>query len=380
MNGSDRETQGSKRPQEEARSQALEQQEAPKQGLEKPAVSEKPRRPCKAQLLWDWGRREAVRLVFGFIGALSLSFAGYLLSISEPHGTAAATLVGLALISVFLAVGGEGLIRRITRLGPSGIELDPETRESVDELLFTGRPPKLEFALFEETAGPWEPRDLTYEQRWYYQLGSDLLLHLQHRGIEITRLSRDDLDRFRGLTLWVGKAALIDNEPAKALDMLRGLEPLQAMTPEELLHLATAYVWMAEAPFQKSRHYLEQARLRLADAAEKDPGHPMIQWTLGYVYDELEYFKLAVEANQRSVEIDAKFAPWAYWNTAVSQLKNGDKSECIKALEAIPRGPWWHEVYRDDELKPLKVSDYADRFLHLYVERKSPYAEQYRST
>lgn len=332
-------------------------------------------------LMWH----EKVRLLFGFLAAASLTFAGFLLSGDRLGGAEAASLVGVAVVCVFLAVGGETLIGRITKLGPSGIELDPETRERVDELLFTGRPPKLEFALFEETAGPWEPSDFTPEQRWYYELGSDLLLHLQHHGIDTTRLSRDDLKRFRGLTLWVGKATLIDNEPAKALDVLRRLEPLPALTPEELLHLGTAYLWMAGEPYIPESHdYLEQARLRLAEAAEKDPGHPMIQWTLGYVYDELGYFKFAVEANKKSVEIDPKFAPWAYWNTAVSQLKlgekTGDQTECLKALRAIPPGPWWDEVYRDEELKPLKVSEYAYQFLHLYVERKSPYAERYRST
>lgn len=295
---------------------------------------------------------------------------------ADVDDTAVVGLMTLAAISLLACVGGPVLIRRITKVGPSGIEFDPSTRERIDEVLHIPTAPDLTYPVYSKAIGPWDFYALNGEQRWYYQAGTDALLHLQHRGIKATELGEDDLDRFRRLALGVAKAALIDDEVPKALALLKALEPLATLTSEELLFLATAYLLMSSAPYVKDRPresqgYLEQARRCIERAAKADPMHPMIQWTLGYVYDDVGYFNSAIAANRRSVEIDGRFAPWAYWHIAISQLKMGnDHARCMASLESVPPGKWWEDIWADPELEPLKSGDHAGRFSELYEANK----------
>lgn len=320
------------------------------------------------------------RLLLLAFSGVSLGSAVYLLGGDDSgavDGTAITGLTAAALVALILFLGGTTLIRRIRRFGPQGVEIDPGTRETVDQVLSMPRPPSITYPKYSpEGPSPWFARPLTPEQRWYYELGSDALMHFQHFGLELRELKGGDLKRFRELTLWVGRASLIDDEPVKALVLLRKLEPLRDLTSTERLFLATAYLFVALEDYMREdgdrrRYYLEQAKLHLQKGCTDDPANALIRWTEGYVYDELGHFKLAIQANKKAITIDANFGPWAYWHIAISYLKMDDIERCFRNLEDVEAGELWDEIYGDEELQPLK-DEYSARFWGLFRRKWAP--------
>ena len=336
---------------------------------------------------WTWISSNAARALFGIIGIVSLIYAGFL--VTKDDGTAVVTLVGLALASAFLAVGGANLVGRITRFGPSGVELGPQERHDIDRVLRAAGPPPETFKpyMYEylpqdpKSPEPWRSKpQLSATQRWYYEVSTDLILHLQHGGLDPTKLPRDDLDRYRDLVLWLAQAALIDQEHVKAFELLKKIEPLKEKSADELLHLGIVYLMtVIDGNVPDSRDYLLRAEGFLEEATRKPPLKADTHWFLGYVRDELGFYEPAVDANRDALRIDPKFGPLANWNMAVSHLKLSSvdtaradlwADTALADLERIVPGPWWAEIFEDSELRPLRDGRHADRFRQLCDERR----------
>jgi tetratricopeptide (TPR) repeat protein len=115
----------------------------------------------------------------------------------------------------------------------------------------------------------------------------------------------------------------------------------------------------------------------LKAACEQDDTNPVAFWILGWVYDELGLCEKSIEANQKTLALDPRFAPWAYWTIAVSQLKQDKLDLALEALQLIPPGPWWLEMYKDEEISRLKQDL---RFGALYKERRFYDPQRYQLT
>lgn len=315
-----------------------------------------------------WLADQLGRLLFLTVSALSIRLAVLFLDRNEKaNGTQAAALLTVGLVALLLAIGGPAFIRRITKLGPQGLELRAETRESIQLILRVPRPIQRAFE------GPAVYDELSEEQQWAYEFGTDLILHLEHLAWSPSEASKADLERYRELVLNVGQLAIINKDYEKALYLLEELEPLKDKTADEYLALGDAcrLVWFRHKP---ARDYRQQAKKYLEGAAKLDPNRPVTLWTLSWVYDELGYFGLAIASAERAVNIDQNYAPWAYWNMAVSLLKMTENNEdaAFSKLELIPKGPWWKELYEDPELEQLRTYPYVDRFEDLYTKGKDP--------
>ncbi len=307
-----------------------------------------------------WAVSFWVLAVTGWLAAIRLMFQ------PQPTGSTILGLLVMAGFFVVLGVSGKELIWRIRRIGPGGIEV--ETWTSIERILSVPQPPlpKLSFA---DPMGPWTKVALKREQIWFYERGTYIIFHFQHRGVEPETLSKTDLEKYRQLIAWVGAAALNFNV-IKALDILRLLEPIDPKKPEELFHLGQAYLlaYQIEGDPEKRKPYLEKSSQYFQEASRKDEKNTEIFWSLAWIYDELGLYGESVKANQRTVELDSRWAPWAYWVMAVSLLKQGEKDTAIKALGSVTTGAWWEQIWKDPELQNLKTDE---RFEALYKERRT---------
>ena len=322
---------------------------------------------------------DTARLAFSAVAVFIAAVAVALLCDDKLEATEAIGLLGLVVISVFLAVGGERLIRRITKFGPVEFELAPEERDDIKEITGVAEQPYIEsyFSRFlpsegSESSGeewPPKPKKLSETQRWYYEVGTDLVLHLDHRGLKVRQLSEDDREVYRRLVLWLAKAALseatlLDIVPVKPTELLKKLDPLEEKTAEELLYIGFGYLTMAPHLEREDdrREYLERSQVALEEAIQKLPNRAETHLLLGYVYDELRYYELAISANDEAVRIDKRWALIAYWNRAVSNLNLGNQEAALEDLRKIGEGPWWQGICDDPELAPLNEGEYAIEF------------------
>ncbi len=261
---------------------------------------------------------------------------------------------------MLLAFGGQDFIGRIRRIGPGGVEL--EAWQDITRIPEMAEPPDPEY----DGRTPWSTRDLSPQQRWFYERGSSLIFHLHHRGVDAYKLQGRDRDRYRRIVLWVARAALNQREYFKAFETLQAIEHLPDLNYDELFFLAVGYWFVApdakpddeerdDEEGRRRRHFLQRARRLLERATKESPSEAQAHWALGYIYDELGQYDRAIQENRVAIEKDSThFHNWGYWNMAVSHLKKKDTQAAIAALEKIPAGEWWDEIRKDKELAPLE--------------------------
>lgn len=324
--------------------------------------------------LGDWVRINVARLAFVAMAVIPLVFGTMLLADDRLDGAGAAALVGIAIVSAVLAVLG-GDIRRIRRIGPGGLELGPEEEAAVDTAIsrLTAGLPLLKEHLEAGFHVPGKPRLveplLSPDTRWGYELGSDTILHLQHRGLDPKRLSGEDLRRYRLLLLQVSKVAAWQEEHAKAIYVVQLLEPL-ADSAEEWYVVGAVYRF-AYSRMGKLKDHLERARINLEQARERDRDNPRILWQLSWVYDELDRYEPAMKAGRRAIEINRQYLVVAGWIVAVSLLKNEEPEQALQQLKEVPPGSWWEQICSDEELEGLRQGNLARRFATLCSERQA---------
>jgi tetratricopeptide (TPR) repeat protein len=273
------------------------------------------------------------------------------------------TLLVIASAAGFLAIGGIEVIRRIHRIGPGGIEI--ETWQDIDRILSISEHPPTPRLSFSNTQGPWLRARLEYNQSWFYERGTAIILHLLHRGIDIQSLPHKELEKYRTLVLWVGSASLNVN-PYKALDILKLLEPIKDKYRDELMALGHAYVLVAQRrqAGEEKVDLLENGKRVCRAAFSLDQLEPETLWLLGWIYDELGLYDESIKLNQEVINLRPEWVPWANWVMAVSYLKKKDPRMSLWQLDKIPDGVWWEQIYQDPELESL---------------RGNPKFEQYRS-
>jgi hypothetical protein len=285
----------------------------------------------------------------------------------KPPGAVILSLLICAVICVVLATGGISLIQRIQRIGPGGVEF--ETWHDIERILSTTPPPLPHWSLLSRlTRRESFPTPFSHQQLWFYERAVNIIFHLEHRGVDPGTLSKKNLKKYRELILWAGVAALNVNY-AKSLDILQQLEPIEPKDFKELYYLGLAYQMeaYAENDPQKKKWYLEKASCLLGEAIRKYDKDPDVFWNLGWIYDELGLYKESIKANQKVLDLDQRHAPIAFWTMAVSFLKQNKTEESLKALNSIPEGWWWQEIYDDPELSTLKENT---QFRELYNARK----------
>jgi len=275
----------------------------------------------------------------------------------------AAALLVVALLCFVIAIEGRDLLLQIRKIGPIEFGLIRETASALTNL------PDLEPS-FEPGRAPWVRELLTPRQSWLFELGADLLMHLQHTSLELSRLTPREVARLRSFVLEVSKLALNERQNHKALDFLRMIEPLNELTYEEAYFRAIATFRVADeetdagirkAQFQRTQRLLEEC-------AERRPGDASVHWLLAYVFHEFGMYDEAIRGNDRAIQLDhTKFDIWGNWNKAVALLFLGKKDEAYHALERIPEGEWWNDVAADREL--AEISQEA-RFMNLLSSRR----------
>ena len=312
------------------------------------------------------------------VSGVILGSAVYLLDggdADDVDGLAVTGLAALSLVALLLFLGGADLIERISKLGPGGIELAPGTKDAIRKVVDFPAPSGWNASrsiidIMDEFA---EARETTSEQRWAYELGTDLLLHLQHVRWNPEKASKEDMLQYRRFVLRVGQFAIREKDFDKALYILENLKKLEGLqllpdvTADELLSLGQAYLMVSwkHKKDRPVRHYLDQAKGYLQRARNQDPDDPLVHYWLGFTYDELDLPDLAIREERRTIELKEAYAPWAYWVMAVSYLKKPDPEAALRVLKKIPKGPWWKEICEDDELDALKTDKYAGEFADL---------------
>jgi tetratricopeptide (TPR) repeat protein len=262
----------------------------------------------------------------------------------------AALLILASAVALMFAVEGRRTLRYIRRIGPVEMQVWQDAVRIGEVASVLPRLPELR-----PESGWLFTHNISSEQRWSYELGSNLLFHMRHLAINPDDLTKREREQYRGLVMFVARIALNDGDTHKALDLLRSIGPDQR-TFEETFLLGLAHLRLAEGEsdelsrrpaFGKVREVLESAKiLRPTDA--------WARFALAYAYDELKMYDLAIAENKEAMRLEAdKFFISGQWNIAVSLLKQGNSKASMAALEEIPAGKWWVAIDQDPELAAL---------------------------
>jgi len=306
-----------------------------------------------------WLAEQLGRLLFLTVSALSIRLAVLLMDRDdEADGTKVAALLAVGLVALLLAIGGPTLMRRITKLGPSGVEFEIESVRRITSIP----------GLFQDVPGVelgvegFENKPLTDEQKWAYQMGADLIMYYDHENLNIDDLSGTDLALYRELVRSVGEFALVEEEYRKALYLTGHLEPIPEKTAEECYFLGEAY----RMAYSNQPAYLSRARKYLEESVRKDDRPARTHYSLAWVYYEVDSHTQAVSENERAMELEPRLANEANWNAACSLVKLGKQNVALEKLRQIPPGNWWKKIYQDPELGDLKTGQYGTEFWALY--------------
>lgn len=205
-------------------------------------------------------------------------------------------------------------------------------------------------------------------------------LHLEHRGVDVHELGGLDLRSYRRLILWLGTRTLKRRQFQKALDILEPVVHLRDVTYYEMFALATAHWYLAMSlkdsigsAVEKAPnivfHYKEAKRL-LERAITSPNCEALAHFALGYVYDELDDYKLAIVQNQIAARTGEEPLPtWGHWSIAVSRLHQKDPARAIRALRRIRSDDdYWQEIWEDEELAALHTDPtHKHAFENLYL-------------
>jgi hypothetical protein len=264
--------------------------------------------------------------------------------------------VGLLLIAVGAVIAIrylDDVMRRVTKIGPGGLELsslsaaDPAVTRLLEDPIIEWR----------NVRNPFGDRPLTARERWIYEGLTARFLQLEFAHVEMLDLKNAALERYRSIAFRLGYLALLNDDVAKAIDVLKDFETLPDARGDELFVLATAIAERADDPDEPSEPspaYRHAVKL-LERAKQRDPTDAMIAYQLGWLHDELGQYAHAIEENRRARELDAALFPQTTWNMAVSTLKAGDPPGAIEHLRSIPPGSWWDEIAEDPELARLRT-------------------------
>ncbi len=310
-----------------------------------------------------WGVLPAMALLAVAGSVVAFAWVWLLFGDAKLDGTGAAALLILVAVCVLFAFEGRHLIRQIRRIGPVEMQVWQDAVRIEDVPLPPGMGPRIS----PEGDTPWKKVDLTGQQKWAYELGSNLLFHLRHLGVNPGELPRREQARYRRLALWVARVALNEGHEYKALDVLRMVEDLPDLDYEERFYLAAAYWFVAlreptepggpdkpDGGASQRTTGLDRARRILERAVKQSTDDPAAQWALGYIYDELGMYDQAIIADEQAISIDSRFNKWSNWCIAVSRIKKQEFQGAIDALAKIPAGVWWNRIEADSELAGLR--------------------------
>lgn len=329
-----------------------------------------------------WIKENPTNAAFAGLALGTTAVVVVLLARGKLDGAGAAALIVVVIICALLSVAGRELIDRIVKLGP--VEFSPPADLPGPESAPNMPPGTRADAPEKRVASPWTRMRVTAEQQWQYEQATIMLVRLRQQG----QLQSDgQVEKFRGLILDTGEAALNEQQFAKGLDILKLLEPMREKTANELLSLGTAHLWMIDEEYivdGRREEYLKRALRYLQEATRSDTTSAIAFWTLGYVNDEIGRHRPAIDAKQEAIRLDLTFLPWANWHIAISLLKLAKQhqawdevelagaraDEAMQKITQIPPGPWWQELFEDDELGELQENpNHRAEFQRLYESR-----------
>ena len=146
---------------------------------------------------------------------------------------------------------------------------------------------------------------------------------------------------------------------------------------DESYYLAMAYYQVAihqqdqdaegsQPKFQRSVDLLKQV-------VNEDAADASSHYVLGYAYDELGRYDLAIKHNRKAVELDeGEYGTVGRWNEAVSLLKQEKPVEALSVLGQIPESGSWDKIWEDDELAPLRNNPQLEvHFRELWITKSA---------
>ena len=305
--------------------------------------------------------------IFASLAGVNAFLLWRIASRESPDGTTVASLAVITIVSLLLAFWGRDLVRRVRKIGSAGVEFHVwEDIEQIPELRDAPTPPNAALG-GDATISP--------QQAWPYELLSNLWYHL---GVDATELSGLDLQRYRDMVLWLGKTALTQRGThlRKALEVLRSIEDLADLGMDESYFLAMAYYRVAihqeDRDAEGSRAKFQRSVDLLKRVVKEDAADASSHYVLGYAYDELGRYDLAIKHDRKAVELDeGEYGTVGRWNEAVSLLKQEEPVEALAVLRQIPESASWDKIWEDDELAPLRHDpQLGDPFRELWI-RKS---------
>ena len=181
-------------------------------------------------------RSNHVEIVLALVILLALAGTGMRLY----QQTIDAVFLGLLVV----AIGGvvvarylPDLMRRITKIGPGGVELSTLTSPDppVDRLLTY---PVLESRNIRD---PFGKRTLNSEERWIYEQLSAVFLQLELARVDPSDLKDSALENYRRIVTRLGSLAILNGDYEKTISVMKDFEGLSTARGDELFLLGTAY-------------------------------------------------------------------------------------------------------------------------------------------
>lgn len=181
-------------------------------------------------------RSNHVEIVLALVILLALAGTGMRLY----QQTIDAVFLGLLVVAIGGAVVARylpDLMRRITKIGPGGVELSTLTSPDppVDRLLTY---PVLESRNIRD---PFGKRTLNSEERWIYEQLSAVFLQLELARVDPSDLKDSALENYRRIVTRLGSLAILNGDYEKTISVMKDFEGLSTARGDELFLLGTAY-------------------------------------------------------------------------------------------------------------------------------------------
>jgi hypothetical protein len=305
-----------------------------------------------------------VRGAFVLLALVTIGVGARLLHKNELGATDAAILVGLAGVFVLFASRGSRIIDHISKIGPGGIELTAVVVNHISKI------PALQKAQFPDDRAV----NLTPEQQWGYEVGTDLVLHFYHQALDVDGMSSKELREYRETILKVGQFALVAQEYScrKALYLVSGLEDIPAKTAAESYLLGETYRLAYMAGEERDKSLLDEAIGYLEESTRLEPRRAKSHYSLAWVYGEAGRHPKAIIEDNKTLEmagLDTDLRNGTNWNAACSYVALKRLDEAMECLRAITPEEDWSGIWDDPELAPLRSSNCLADFESLKNDR-----------
>lgn len=217
---------------------------------------------------------------------------------------------------------------------------------------------------------PFPASKLVGSQRYYYERLSQKLYQIFDSVKDPNDLDGISRDKYRNLIKIVGKAALAMEHNTKACDILSHLRLFRdrEFDDNELLLLGNAHLWASDEAADESERedHWKKAIPLLKSAMDKNPYEVRTQYNLGWALLSLGQYEDGIKLMENCIKLYQPITPWAKWNIACGETKQGKKQDAMETLKAIPPGPWWTHIAQDDWFEGiLEEPDLRDAFRSL---------------